>query len=193
MPHQPSAKDLLDRWQSGDQAAAQEIHRRYAQRLCALAEQRIGGRLRRRVAADDVVQSTFRTFFRRCAEGEFAIDHTGSLWQLLVRITLNKVCNQAARHRAGKRDLAAETYAADEHLEPAAVAHDPDPEEAAALADELENLFAGLKPPEQEILRLAFQGYTTPQVAQQVGRSRWTVRRVLDRIGWRLQERLGPD
>ena len=83
-----SVQELLKCWRAGDPAAAEAIHRRYAQRLCALVEPRIGDQLRRRVDAEDIVQSVFRTFFRRVGDGQFHIDHTSSLWHLLVGIGL---------------------------------------------------------------------------------------------------------
>lgn len=189
MSAQDLAWNLLERWRAGDQAAAEELHRRYAQRLCALAEREIGRRLSRRVGADDVVQSVFRTFFRRTAAGEFVIDHSGSLWQLLARITLNKVRRQGEYHRAGKRNVASEDSAVDLPTCPDVFAHDPGPDEAAMLADEIENALNGLKANEAEMFQLALQGYTTPELAARFSCSRWTVRRVLDRIGYCLEQR----
>ena len=188
MPESKSVKGLVDRWQTGDAAAAEELHRRYAQQLWALAEAQIGQRLRRRVDPEDIVQSVFRTFFRRATDGQFVIDHSCSLWHLLVRITINKVRLRAQHHHAGKRDVAIEVYAGDEQLAPEAIAREPGPEEAAALADEIETLLRRLKPPEIEIFRLAMQGHATPDIAERLGRSRWTIRRTLDRIGRQLEE-----
>jgi len=145
MSAQDPALNLLERWRAGDQAAAEELHRRYAQRLCALAEREIGRRLARRVGADDVVQSVFRTFFRRTAVGEFVIDHSGSLWQLLARITINKVRRQGEYHHAGKRNVASEDSAADLPACSYPFAHDPGPDEAAMPADEIETVLKGLK------------------------------------------------
>ena len=193
MPTHESLPEMLQRLRSGDQAAAEELHRRYAQRLCALAERQIGSRLGRRVGEDDIVQSVFRTFFRRTAEGEFSIDHSGSLWHLLVRITLNKIRRQGERHHAGKRDVAAEVYAGDGKLHPEVVAHDPAPEEVVLLIDELEDLLTGLKEPEPEIVRLGIQGYSSEEIATEVKCSRWTVRRVLNRTGHQLRKRLKDD
>lgn len=191
---QEPAVNLLERWRAGDQAAAEELHRRYSQRLCALAEREIGQRLSRRVGADDVVQSVFRTFFRRAAGGEFVIDHSGSLWQLLVRIAINKVRRQGEYHRAGKRNVAAEVYGGDEQLCPEVIADEPGPEEAAMLADEIALALKGLKPDEAEMFQLALQGYTTPELAERFNCSRWTIRRILDRIGFCLQQQLdGPE
>jgi DNA-directed RNA polymerase specialized sigma24 family protein len=100
-----AAKDLVQRWRAGDEAAAGELHRRYAQRLWRLADRHMGQLLSRRVDPDDIVQSALGSFFRRTAQGEYSISHSGALWQLLVRITVNKARQQGERHRAAKRDV----------------------------------------------------------------------------------------
>jgi RNA polymerase sigma-70 factor (ECF subfamily) len=187
------ARLLIERWKSGDQAAAEAIYQRYARRLSALAATHMSQRLARRVGPDDIVQSVFRTFFRRSRDGQFEIDHSNSLWRLLVRITLNKIRSKVEHHHAGRRDVSMEVSPARDEFGPEAMAHDPTPAEAAALNDEIEALLVGLEPPEPEILRLCFQGYSASEIAAQVGCSRWTVRRVLDRIGHRLERRLRPD
>jgi len=105
MASSPSIQDIVGRWQAGDQAAAEELFQRFSQRLWELAAAQLGRQLERRVDADDILQSVFRTFFRRSSEGQYSFDHSGALWQMLVRITLNKIRKQAARHRAGKRDF----------------------------------------------------------------------------------------
>ncbi|NUQ65639.1 MAG: sigma-70 family RNA polymerase sigma factor [Pirellulales bacterium] len=184
------AKALVERWRSGDQVAAQEIYRRYARRLCAIAEQWIDAKLGRRVEADDIVQSVFQTFFRRTHEGEYQIDHSGALWKLLVQITLNKVRKQAERHHAAKRDVASEVCPDIERLNPEFFARDPSHEEVAAFLDELEFLTTGLVDPEPEIVRLCLEGYSAAEIATEVGCTRWTVRRVLARVGERLQRRM---
>lgn len=190
MPELRPVGELIARWRTGDESAAAELHRRYAQRLCDLAERQIGDRLRRRVGADDVVQSVFRTFFRRTEQGEYPLDHSGSLWRLLVKIMMNKIRRQGELHGAARRDVGAEVAVADGEISPEAVAREPSPEEAVLLLDELECLVAGLKSPEPDIIRLCFEGYSTPEIADQLSCSRWTVRRVLDRFGARLRQRL---
>ena len=181
--------DLVDRWRSGDQAAARELHHRYAVRLCRLAERQLDQRLGRRVEADDIVQSVFRTFFRRTEQGEYPIEDSGSLWSLFVQITLNKVRKQSQRHRAKKRDIRRETYPDADPRKPEWLARDPTPEEASLLIDELESLLNGLRDPEPEIIRLCLEGHSTSDIAASVGCTRWTIRRVLNRIGNRLHKR----
>lgn len=110
------------------------------QQLCKLAVRQMDQRLGRRVGPDDIVQSVFRTFFRRTEQGEYPIDASGSLWNLLVRITLNKVLKYGERHRAAKQDVGAEIYPDGEVMGPEALARDPSSEEAAVLVEELETL-----------------------------------------------------
>lgn len=190
MPHDEPGDLLLQRWRAGDESAAEVIYRRYAERLWTLAESRISQRLGVRVGPEDIVQSVFRTFFRRARNGQFSVEHSGSLWRLLVQITLNKVGQQYRRHGAARRDVAAEAYSLDEavHLETAT--HDPSPADAAILADELEAALADLDDSKAQMFRLSLQGFSTSQIADQMGCSRWTVRRVLDRIGYQLLRRL---
>ncbi len=44
-----------------------------------------------RVDADDIVQSVFRTFFRRVAKGDYEVPDGEELWKLFLVIALNKV------------------------------------------------------------------------------------------------------
>lgn len=180
---------LVERWKSGDQSAAQELHRLYSAQLCRLAEQQLDQRLKRRVDGEDVVQSVFRSFFRRTANGEYAIDDSAELWNLLVRITLNKVRDQARHHRAQKRDVAAEAADIEETLIEE-LAHEPTPEDAAALLDEVETALQGVSAQEANVIRLAMDGYSSSEIASELGCSRWTVRRILNRLGTRISRRL---
>src|SRR6516162_16394 len=100
--------DLVERLRDGDPQAAEEIFARYAQRLTALAEQHLSRKLAARLDGQDVVQSVFRTFFRRSAAGEFRIDSSDELWRLLVQITLQKARAKARHHTAAVRDVTAE-------------------------------------------------------------------------------------
>src|SRR6516165_8459099 len=100
--------ELVGRLRNGDPQAAEEIFTRYAQRLVCLAEQQLSRKLAARLDGGDVVQSVFRTFFRRSAAGEFRIDNSDELWRLLVRITLQKARARSRNHTARARDVAAE-------------------------------------------------------------------------------------
>ena len=180
-----SANDLVQRWEAGNGTAAEELYHRYAQRLCALAEREIGRRLGPLAGAEEIVQSVFRTFFRRAAEGEIQIDHSGALWKLLVTIALNKIRQKAGRPREVPIDA--------EKLLVEVVAREPTPEEAAALTDEIEAVLKGLQPRSAEVFQLRLQGHSTSEIADRMCWSRWTIRRDLGRSDNRLRKRLGED
>ncbi len=193
MNEQITASELLERWLAGDESAATELHQRYSQRLVALASARIGEKLRRRIDPEDIVQSVFRTFFRRADQWKLQSDRGGAIWHLLVRITLNKIYSKGEFHSAQQRDVGVEVPLDHSDFHPALMAHDPTPSEAAALAELLEATFASLDDSASEILELAIQGYTASEIAARANCSRWTVRRTLDRVGVRLMKQLTSD
>jgi len=175
--------ELVERLRAGDPRAAEELFASYAQRLTCLAEQQLSRKLAARLDGADVVQSVFRTFFRRSAAGEFRIDSSGELWRLLVQITVQKARAKSRYHTAGPRDVAAEAPGA---LLPEAVAHEPGPAEAAALVDQIEALLCGLPALYCELLRLRLEGYSVSDTAARLGVSRRTVHRALHLLQQRL-------
>jgi len=185
------ARELLQRCGSGKSGAATELHQRYAERLLKLAEGQLGGRVQRREDADDVVQSVFRTFFRRAAHGEYSVQHSGALWQLLMHITQRKICRVRRRHHAAKRDVSVEVDLAPSVADLAA--RIPSHEEQAALLDELEHLLVGLAPWQAEIVHVFLEGRSIADIGREVRRSRSTVRRVLNRVIQRLHARMEND
>ncbi len=162
---------------------ADALFNRYAGRLMVVARDRLGARLRAKVSPEDVVQSAFKSFFRR--QDEFQFDHDGSdgLWGLLVVITVRKCTKWADLFGAGKRSaerevsLNADGPAGDPWREVAG--REPGPDEAAVLSDLIERLMERLGPREQEIIALRMQGCELEEIAGQVRSSRRTVARVV--------------
>jgi RNA polymerase sigma factor (sigma-70 family) len=179
--------ELVARLRGGDAGAAEELFARYAQRLTGLAEQHLSRKLAARLDGADVVQSVFRTFFRRTNAGEFRIDSSDELWHLLVRITLRKARAYGRRHTAGVRDVSAEAPGG-EALLVEAVAHEPGPAEAAALVDQMEELLRGLPVIYCDLLQLRLEGHTASETAARLGVSRRTVHRGLVLLQQRLRQ-----
>jgi RNA polymerase sigma-70 factor (ECF subfamily) len=171
----------------GDPQAAEQLFARYAQRLTCLAEQQLSRKLAARLDGADVVQSVFRTFFRRCAAGEFHIDGSGELWRLLVQITLQKARAYGRRHTAGMRDVAVEAPNSAEILAEA-LAHEPSPAEAAALIDQIDELLRGLPALYRDLLQLRLEGYTVSDTAARLGVSRRTIHRGMNLLQQRLRK-----
>jgi len=188
-PH--SSAELVVRLRGGDPEAAEEIFARYAQRLTALAEQQLSRKLAARLDGADVVQSVFRTFFRRSSAGEFRIDSSAELWRLLVQITLQKARAYGRQHTAGVRDVAAEEPGGGAAFLREIVAHEPGPEEAAVLIDQIETLLRGLPPLYCDLLQLRLEGHSVSDTAVRLGVSRRTVHRGLHLLQQRLTRNAG--
>jgi RNA polymerase sigma-70 factor (ECF subfamily) len=180
----------MARLRAGDERAAWEVFQRYAGRLLARAHVQLDARLRHKVDPEDVVQSVYKSFFQRYAEGRFQLESWNSLWSLLVVITLRKCANQAQHHQRDCRAIDRErppAPAGDSGLGWEAVDPEPTPEEVVTLTETLQNLLAELEPPERQIIELSLQGYTAGEIKEQLGRSERTVRRVRERFQHKLQ------
>jgi RNA polymerase sigma-70 factor, ECF subfamily len=194
MPHDPGFDALMDRLRHGDPAAAEEVFRRFARRLIGLARQRLDARVRQKVDPEDVLQSALKSFFVRHAAGEYDLEGWDSLWSLLTVITLRK-CGYRARHfRTAGRDVAREVAPPeDSATDWQAVAREPTPEEAAVLAETVEQLLRGLDEDGRRVAELSLQGYTVPEISARLGRAERTVYRLLERLKGRLQRLTAED
>ncbi|HVA48531.1 MAG TPA: sigma-70 family RNA polymerase sigma factor [Pirellulales bacterium] len=181
------SEQLLARYQDGDQSAAEEMFRRYVSRLTVFARTRLAPRVARRVDAEDVVLSAYRSFFVRARDGQFRLRRSGDLWRLLVAITLNKVRHQVAHHEADKRAMRREENPASLNEQ---FSRSPRPEHAIAVADELEQVMAAMSPVKRRILELRLLDYSLAEIAADIGRSERTVRRMLDELQAYLERRM---
>lgn len=177
-------QDLVERCRSGDQSAARVLFNRYVERLLMLAKRRISQRLSSRVDPEDIVQSVFRTFFHRLRNDRFHFEDQDDLFKLLVRITVHKTLRQIAFHKAAKRDPAQEAHQGDNGQELLAQVLDeePSPEAIVTFMDQLEHFLSQLRPDDRSILELKLQGYSSDEIARQVGIYDRKVRRVLERV-----------
>ena len=156
----------------------------YSQRLASLAERHLSERLKTRVDGEDIAQSAFRTFFRRRDAGEFHIDSSSELWQLLAHITVRKAQAHGRRHTAQKRDMAAEETAEDCTL----ASQQPRPEDAVIVEDEIERILKDLPEQYSSILGLLLEGHSKTDVAEKMELSRMTIHRVVDVLKERLSD-----
>jgi len=180
--------DWMRRWGSGDPRAAELLFARYGERLTHIAEQHISRKLAAREGGEDVVQSVFRTFFRRSGEGQFQIDTSAQVWRLLVKITLQKVRTRARYYATKKRSTAAEVTPDDDSWVAEALGREPDPAAAAELVDLMEALVQGVPPLYCRVLELRLQGMVPADVARELNISRNTVYRALELFKERLLE-----
>jgi RNA polymerase sigma-70 factor (ECF subfamily) len=173
-----SDQSLLKRFQRGEADAATLIFLRYAERLGWLAQIQRGADLSSRFDPDDIVQTVFRTFFRRAAQGKYDVPEGGDLWKLLLVIAVQKIRDACSFHRAAKRDV--RTTRSGEAFD-RGVAHLPTQNETglAELSMVLEEILGGLPATQRVIVELRIDGFQVDEIAEKTGRSRRTVERGL--------------
>jgi RNA polymerase sigma-70 factor (ECF subfamily) len=165
------------------EALADAVFNRYGERLLAVARNRLGAKLRAKVSEEDVVQSAFKSFFRR--RDEFRFDHDGAdgLWGLLVVITVRKCAKWAdvfsAEKRAAHREVSLQDGISSFLTLREIAGREPGPEEAASLAELVERLMSRFDSRQQQMISLRMQGYELEEIAAQARSSRRTVARVI--------------
>lgn len=178
---QPEGRDLTDssllrRLQGGEQDAATAMYVRYARRIRGLAAAQTGDDLRTRLDPEDIVQSVFRTFFRRAAVGQYEVPAGEDLWKLLLVISLNKVRAAALHHRAAMRDV--RQTAGGDALTAAAVPGAED-ESFQQLRLTVEELLGRLPPHYREVIEARIEGFEVNEIAARTGRAKRSVERLL--------------
>jgi RNA polymerase sigma-70 factor (ECF subfamily) len=194
-PHpgeEASDRSLLRRFQHGQADASTALYIRYAERLLALATAQSSADLARRADPEDIVQSVFRTFFRRASLGHYTVPDGEEIWKLLLVMALNKVRATGAFHRAGKRDVRRTGGGAD--FERAIESLPGRDEEALSfLRMVVEELLEEFPESHRRMVELRIEGHEVSEIAAAVRRSKRSVERVIQDFRRRLDALIGED
>jgi RNA polymerase sigma-70 factor (ECF subfamily) len=184
--------ELMESLRRGDPNVARDVFERYARRLIGMAGARLPAFARSKVDPEDVVQSVFRTFFRRHSEGEFRPEHWDALWSLLTVLTARKCGHHLEYLVAARRDARREAKPYDsceagsaQQWEPEDPA--PSPEEAALLSETLGQVLFDLSDRERSVLILRLQGHPIVEVANLAAASERSVHRILANVRAKLE------
>jgi RNA polymerase sigma-70 factor (ECF subfamily) len=186
---EPTDNSLLRRFQAGEDDAATAIYLRYAKRLQLLAQSQSGKELAVRLDPEDVVQSVFRTFFRRAAEGHYQIPDGEELWKLFLVIALNKIRALGEFHRAAKRNVSQTTQLGGAN-QPGSGHNSPDERAYDVLKMTVTELLDQLPETQRQMVVMRIEGYGVKQIAQKTKRAKRSVERVLQNFRGRLSDTL---
>lgn len=184
-------RSLMRRFQAGNGDAASALYRRYARRLERLAYQQVSPGMAVRVDPEGIVQSVFRTFFRRAEHGQYALADREDLWKLLLVMALNKIRNQALRHRTDKRDVQ-RTQAIASDNGPAVIDAN-DHMAFQILKMTVEEVVGGLPVEQREIIWHRIEGCEIEEIVARTGRAKRSIERVLQSFRQRLAKSLELD
>src|SRR5262249_23249757 len=184
-----SDHSLLVRLRRGQDDAPTQLYLRYAERLRSLAAAQRSPGLAARVDPEDIVQSVFRTFFRRAAQGPYDVPEGEEIWKLLLVTALHKIRSVGAFHRAARRDVRM-TAGGEQYLRALDSESGPDESALAVLRLVIDEILDSLPASHRPIVELRIEGHEVAEIASRVARSKRTVERVLQEFRRRLDSQV---
>jgi RNA polymerase sigma-70 factor (ECF subfamily) len=186
----PSDSELLRQFRNGDEAAATQLYERYSRRLLRLTEGKQADDLSGRFDPDDIVQSVFRSFFRRARTALYDVPDGAELWPLLLVIALHKIRSRGAFHRAAKRDVRREYPLPIDQAEPQVIeklsSREPQPFLCLVALETLEQLST----PQRQVVEWRLEGFGVAEIAERAGRSKRSIERILKECRRQLSQLL---
>ena len=165
-----------------------ELCRQYEPRLRVVARVLLGPALRPALDSMDLVQSVHRSLLLGIRDEKFDVSTPENLIALAVTLLRRKVARQWRRQRRQRRGIGGRSSV---DLLPAILADLTTPEagpaETAQYHDQLEQLCRQLDATERHIMALRIDGYTTAEIAEQLGLNHVTLRVRLTRLRERLR------
>jgi RNA polymerase sigma-70 factor (ECF subfamily) len=185
MPEPISTQALLQRVQTGDSEALNELYNRYLMRVLAAVRARLGAELRGKMESWDVVQDALLASLRNIQS--FDQTSEGAFLNWLAKIVENRIRDQLDYFRAGKRDHRLETPLAAARLDKSAAPLDipersgvPSPSKVLMLSEDLARLEKAMDQLPEEarelILAVKIEGRSYDEIAQALGKSPDAVR-----------------
>jgi len=163
---------LIQDYRSGDEEAARRLFERYHTRLIELIRRQLGYKLKEVEGSTDIAQSVMRSLFDHAKDDQVRFGPEDSLWPLLVTITLNKIRNKAKYWQRERRDRSRQVTLA-EHNDP--LESEPSPQDAAMLAELIQQLLEPFPERRRKIIELILEGYGVGEIAAMVGATERTV------------------
>jgi DNA-directed RNA polymerase specialized sigma24 family protein len=164
----------------GNRAAADELWRRYYQRLVEFARRRLRSAPRGAADEEDIALSAFDSFYRAAEAGRFPdLQDSDGLWRLLITIAARKTANRLRHDHRLKCDVRRVDPSGAEALD-RQIAQEPTPafvvETIETCRDLLGRLPDGLS---RSIAMRRMEGYSNPEIARELKRSLSTIERKL--------------
>lgn len=175
---------LMQRVQQGSEDAVKELLELYGHHIFREVRRRLDRRLRAKYDSQDFAQSVWASFFADRTR-EHAFDNPEALVAYLVKTARNKVVEVVRRrYGAQKRDIRRErSLEGSAALDARALADaGQTPSQVLGAREQWAALVDKLPTHQKVMLELLHQGYTHQEIADRVGCSEKTIRRLICRI-----------
>ena len=174
---------ILEKLNSGDDAAAQQVFIVYEPYLRKVVRRLLPIELRAKFDSIDVVQSVWGDMFSRFQEGRMRFASAAQLRAFLLKATRNRFIDRVRQHHAAARveRPLCETTVDSQPQSPL-----PHASELAEAVELWERLLALCPSEHHQILRLRREGFTLTEIAEKTGLHEGSVRRILRNLALRL-------
>ncbi len=179
-------QSLIRRFREGEDDAATELYVRYASRLVKLADRQVYDDVALQADREGIVQSVFRTFFRRAAVGQYDAISGDDLWKLMLAIALNKIRSTGAWHRAARRSVT-RTRAIDDNTPVVDRAGGDEEMARIHLRMTIDELLSRLDDDHRQIVLLRIDGFEIAEISSRTGRAKRSVERILQQFRQQLE------
>jgi RNA polymerase sigma-70 factor, ECF subfamily len=185
MPDPTSTQALLQRVQTGDKQALNDLYNRYLMRVLAAVRARLGAELRGKLESWDIVQDALLASLKNVQS--FDQTSEGAFLNWLAKVVENRIRDQMDHFRAAKRDHRLEKALAGPRSAESSAPLDipenngqPTPSQVLILSEDLARLEKAMDQlPEESrelIVAVKIEGRTYDEIAQDLGKSPDAVR-----------------
>ena len=178
---------LLHHARSGDLLAQSRLCQEYEKKIYIVVRVLLGPQLRPHLDSIDLIQSVHRSLLAGLRDKKFEIATADNLIALACTMVRRKVARQWRKH---KRQTRLQANPNDSQMLSETLlglyGREGEPSEIAGYRSSLEKVCESLNPIERQMLERKLEGYTTGEVAEQLG-----MHPVAIRVRWsRLRDRL---
>jgi RNA polymerase sigma-70 factor, ECF subfamily len=186
-----STFDLVERSKRGEQEAFSLLFHKYQRRLAVLIYYKMSEDLRGRMEVDDILQEVFLAASQSLPR--FSYRSPGSLMAWLSRIADHAIVDAARReNRSKRRPEEVLRFRSDSNPNGPEPVDSETPSRVFARQEGIQTLlrkFDALTPEYRQVILLAkFEGLTTSEISEQLGKSRESVALLLHRALKRFRE-----
>ncbi len=182
--------DLMNRARQGDKQALRDLADQYEKEIRIVARVQLGPALRPYLDSIDLVQSVHRSLLLGIRQDRFDISSPEKLIALASTLVRRKVARHWRRLQRQQR-LSLGPRPAQESPLPDLLATlsatEADPARAAQVRDAIQRLWEHVDETERRVMELRLQGFSTVEVARQLGLDADVLRVRLSRLRQRLR------
>ncbi len=177
--------ELKEQLRHGDDQAAVALLSEFGPRVLSAVRRRLGRQLRTKFDSDDFVQAVWASFFAHDG-GLTRFESADALVAFLVGVASNKVAAEGRALKTAKRDPDRETRTVSDESD---TSSENTPSQFAVANELWSAMLSRLSPGQRAMVELRLAGHTHVEIAERLGVTERTVRRLFKR----LQRQVGPE